>query len=280
MPVPSAIADLSTTPGSNSPNGVVDGPGVLDDHIRTVYAFIRTLSDTKLSAIADGSVTTAKILDDAVTFAKLQNIATARVLGRVTAGSGDAEELTAAQLAAFVAAASLTAQGVVELATSAEVAAGTDAVRAITPASLRGGPIQSMVRLHTANGNGSTNTAIRRFSTVVTNVGSDITYADSATLGATFTIVNSGNYEISYTDNLGNANEIGLSLNSSQLTTSIVSITAADRLKSATTGGASFSQGADWSGYLTAGSVIRVHGAVSPAAGTAALANFTIARVS
>jgi hypothetical protein len=47
---------------------------------------------------------------------------------------------------------------------------------------------QSMVRLNTANGYGSTNTAIRRFTNVVTNQGTDITYADSATLGTTFTI--------------------------------------------------------------------------------------------
>jgi hypothetical protein len=249
---------------------------LFDDYVRTIFAFIKTLDNTKLTSVA-----TANIADDAVTFAKLQNIATARFLGRTTAGSGDVEELTASALfAAVKQAASDTATGVVELATSAEVATGTDATRAITPAALRGGPIQSMVRLHTANGNGSTNTAIRRFSTVVTNVGSDITYADSATLGATFTINNAGVYAISYTDNLGNANEIGLSLNSSQLSTSILSITAADRLKSATTGGLAFSQCADWTGYLSAGAVIRAHGAVSPAVGTNALANFTIARVS
>ncbi|HEY8963823.1 MAG TPA: tail fiber domain-containing protein, partial [Alphaproteobacteria bacterium] len=40
------------------------------------------------------AVTTAKVGDDQVTFAKMQNIATNRLLGRVTAGSGDVEELT------------------------------------------------------------------------------------------------------------------------------------------------------------------------------------------
>lgn len=49
--------------------------------------------------IADANVTTAKIADDNVTYAKMQNIsATSRILGRVSAGAGDAEELTAAQL--------------------------------------------------------------------------------------------------------------------------------------------------------------------------------------
>ena len=41
---------------------------------------------------------------------------------------------------------------------------------------------KSMVRLNTANGYGSTNVCIRRFTNVVTNQGSDITYVDSATL--------------------------------------------------------------------------------------------------
>jgi hypothetical protein len=50
----------------------------------------------------DGTVTTAKIVDDAVTLAKLANIATARLLGRATAGAGDPEELTAAQTVALL----------------------------------------------------------------------------------------------------------------------------------------------------------------------------------
>lgn len=110
MAVPTSISELSTTPGSNSPVGA-DAPSVLDDHIRTVYAFIRTLSDEK-AAIANavlltGSQTVAGIKtfsstpvvpDDSFALAKLANIATARILGRVTASSGDIEELTAAQV--------------------------------------------------------------------------------------------------------------------------------------------------------------------------------------
>lgn len=44
--------------------------------------------------IAVGSVTTAMYADDSVTFAKMQNIATDRLLGRDTAGTGDVEQLT------------------------------------------------------------------------------------------------------------------------------------------------------------------------------------------
>lgn len=48
-----------------------------------------------LSTIStDGGVATGSLVNDAVTFAKMQNIATARLLGRTTASSGDIEEIT------------------------------------------------------------------------------------------------------------------------------------------------------------------------------------------
>jgi hypothetical protein len=46
------------------------------------------------TAVGFGTVATAGIADDAVTFAKFQNIATAKVLGRATASTGDVEELS------------------------------------------------------------------------------------------------------------------------------------------------------------------------------------------
>jgi hypothetical protein len=48
--------------------------------------------------IANNAVTTVKIADDAVTNAKLANVATASIKGRATAGTGDVEDLTAAQV--------------------------------------------------------------------------------------------------------------------------------------------------------------------------------------
>lgn len=43
--------------------------------------------------VPDGLITTDKIADDQVTFAKMQNIATSKLLGRASASSGDVEEL-------------------------------------------------------------------------------------------------------------------------------------------------------------------------------------------
>jgi hypothetical protein len=137
---------------------------------------------------------------------------------------------------------------------------------------------QSMVRLNTANGFGSTNTVIKRYSTTVTNQGSDITYADSATLGASFTINTTGVYGIAISVTGTTTNQGGISLNSTQLTTTISSITAANRLVSSSSYlGNAFS--ASVTVYLTAGDVIRPH-CDTTATSNAALENFTITRVS
>lgn len=48
--------------------------------------------------IKDANVTTAKLADDSVTNAKLANMATGRIKGRVSAETGDVEDLTAAQV--------------------------------------------------------------------------------------------------------------------------------------------------------------------------------------
>jgi microcystin-dependent protein len=77
--------------------------------LTTLSAFGRTLIDDADAATMRGtlglgalstlaSVATANVDNDAITYAKMQNIsATARFLGRFTAGSGDAEEVTGTQ---------------------------------------------------------------------------------------------------------------------------------------------------------------------------------------
>ena len=123
----------------------------------------------------DGSIDTAHIGDDQVTYAKIQNVsATNRILGRDSAGAGVIEEISPASLrtminvedgatadqtkadidglaittvgtldtgdaTAIVSAASTTAAGKVELATTAETTTGTDATRAVTPDGLKDG---------------------------------------------------------------------------------------------------------------------------------------------
>jgi hypothetical protein len=64
----------------------------------------------------------------------------------------------------------------------------------------------SAVRLNTGNGFGSTNTSVRRFANTLDNLGSAITYTDSATLGASFLINETGMYNFMYNDVLQTGN--------------------------------------------------------------------------
>lgn len=88
----------------------------------------------------------------------------------------------------------------------------------------------SEVVVSVANGYGSTNTKIRRYTTTQVNTGSGITYADSAANGASFTINEAGIYTVSFVEQNTGASNFGVSVNSAQLTTNIESITAANRL--------------------------------------------------
>ena len=139
------------------------------------------------------------------------------------------------------------------------------------------------VTVHTGNGHGSTNTKIRRFTTTLVNTGTAITYADSATLGATFTINETGIYAIHYSDgnDAGNAT-IGLSVNSTQLTTEIGSIAVADRLSFANSAASSVgAKTVSITKRFAAGDVIRAHsGAGVPGATETNHYKFTIVKVS
>lgn len=73
------------------------------------------------------------------------------------------------------------------------------------------------ITVHTGNGHGSTNTKVRRFTTTQTSVGTAITYSDSATLGASFTINEPGLYAISFIDAVG-SQTAAISLNASGTT--------------------------------------------------------------
>lgn len=118
----------------------------------------------------------------------------------------------------------------------------------------------SMVRLNTANGFGSTNTRVRRFTNVVTNQGSDITYADSASSGASFTVNTSGVYAISFSDHSSTANSMGLTLNIANPTITLIQNAAASELLMAnTSANVNYGMAVTWIGYLSASSIIRAH---------------------
>jgi len=119
---------------------------------------------------------------------------------------------------------------------------------------------RSEVWLDTGNGFGSTNDVIRRYTNINKNTGTAITYADSATLGASFSINEDGLYFITVTDEVtSGANYIGLSRNSSQLTTSIATITRTDRIALTTPQGAANPDSTSITLELFRGDIIRPH---------------------
>lgn len=139
----------------------------LKTYFDTVYnKYVHPNHSGDVTSVADGAQT---IEANAVTNTKLADMANSTIKGRITAGSGDPEDLTATHVrtilnvangaqknsditkgeieakltgelsshshaAATLPTASATVSGVVELATTEEAAAGTDTARAVTPA--------------------------------------------------------------------------------------------------------------------------------------------------
>ena len=202
MAVPTSLASLSTTPGSNPPSGAENPFPELDDHLRQLYAFSAQLRDQKATinnptftglvslpasttAVGDGTEFTGVYLKSGRSGGSLHtefvdgrhanNIphssvsmvantdGSSRVDVRVTSvGSTSADRralkfrvtdadgplrfddastanglVRKSQLDSATAQATETARGTLEIATAAEAAAGTDDVRAVTPAKVR-----------------------------------------------------------------------------------------------------------------------------------------------
>jgi hypothetical protein len=104
-----------------------------------------------VTAPADSNATT--IANDAVTFAKVQNVATDSLAGRDTAGSGDLEEIAVNDGLEF------TGAGAIHTvkASTTEVLTGTDAVKAVTPDALaaiweKGGNVASAATVSLGEG--------------------------------------------------------------------------------------------------------------------------------
>lgn len=84
---------------------------------------------------------------------------------------------------------------------------------------------------HTPNGHGSTNTKNRLYTTTSASAGTALTVTHSATLGTYATVNEAGDYEFEMGDsNSGGTCHYGVSVNSSQRTQSISSITFANRI--------------------------------------------------
>jgi len=154
--------------------------------------------------------------------------------------------------------ASISVEGDVVYDSSAQVLSFFDGV-SFSPVDT-GALVACEIRLHTGNGHGSTNTVIRRFTTKSIDIGTCLTHVDSATLGMTITIDEDGVYCITYSDvvSTGGAS-LGISLNSSELTTNIKDITAVDRIGISNNSGAGFTEQVVACVPLSATDIIRAH---------------------
>lgn len=160
---------------------------------------------------------------------------------------------------------------------------GLTATESVTIPLTQSGIIQnpdSMIRVDTQNGYGSTATKIPRFTNVTSSIGSDIAYVDSATNGASFTVQTSGIYDISFDFESGTINQyFGISKNASSLTTNIMSLAQSERLASARTiGTTNYLQSTSFSGYFVAGDVIRPHTEGGTSGGNPTYSKFTVSK--
>lgn len=110
-------------------------------------------------------------------------------------------------------------------------------------------------------GHGAIDTKVRLLASTVTESGSSgVTVSSSANNGTAFTINTKGFYLIYYIDSCSTASaKIGISKNSTQLTTNIQSITAANRLAMVDTAGTGLLTTCFWQGSLDVGDIVRPH---------------------
>lgn len=138
------------------------------------------------------------------------------------------------------------------------------------------------IELMDPNGRGSVGTAIRRFLTIVRNVGTSMTLTQSSTNGDSVTINAEGLYAINYSDSfVGAASDtIGISKNASSLSTIFTGITDTGKLALAVTPSAGLATTCSWVGKLVPGDIIRGHtGTTSGGDTTAHCTRFSIVRI-
>jgi len=110
------------------------------------------------------------------------------------------------------------------------------------------------------NGYGSSNTKIARFSSVSNLQGPDITYADNATLGASFTVNTPGIYSMTFFAAGPAGMHLGISRNTTQPTVDVFSLTnALEAVATASIPVSNYQTTVSQAMPLNAGDVIRVH---------------------
>lgn len=137
-----------------------------------------------------------------------------------------------------------------------------------------------VVAYDTMAGYGSTNTVIPYFTNKNTDTSSGhVTLGNDSTNGTSITIVTAGVYAMSVWCEFSTASNLGISLNSNQLTTSIISITASTRLGISTTSAGNYREGVSVVRYLAQGDIVRPHFGGDSVGATAANCGFSVTKV-
>lgn len=119
---------------------------------------------------------------------------------------------------------------------------------------------RSSITVDSGNGHGSSGTSIRRFTNIISSVGGDIVYADSASDGASFTVASAGVYSVTYSDTrAAGTSDIGISVNAPVLSGSITGIPAVNRKALASSPDAGSSGLVSATLLLNAGDIVRAH---------------------
>jgi hypothetical protein len=257
MPIPTLITDLSQTAGSNYPAGS-DSPSVLDDTQRSHASFIAQLRDGKghTNQVTLASATIADIGGQNSMFVEISGTTTITSFG--TNYNGPRFLRFSGALTLTHNASTLILPDGANITTAAGdtcIALPTSGGWYVSAYSRVG---SSNLILSAANGYGSTNGAIKRYSTVLTYQGTDITYVDSAALGASITINTPGVYAISMQAVSTPQTFHGFSLNTTQPTLGLPFINTSDIL-AMTTATANFHTHISQTRFFPSGSVIRPH---------------------
>lgn len=117
---------------------------------------------------------------------------------------------------------------------------------------------------NTTAGVGSAGTHIRCFSLPYRNIGSEVTYVPSLIYGDSFVVNTTGNYHIFYSDyNGGGSNNIAITINQPDLTTSPFTTPDANVLDIQTLATTSTNLKCIYLGLIEAGSIIRANTSAS-----------------
>lgn len=141
---------------------------------------------------------------------------------------------------------------------------------------------RDVIQLRGPNGAGSSGTRIRRFASIVRAYGKSITYNADATNGDSFIINQTGLYIINCSDarSPSASDVVGLSLNSSTLSTNYSSLTTAEQLGHGIMISADNPGWVVFVGMLEAGDTVRVHlGAAASDSGNVFATRFYMARI-